>query len=68
MHLVVRFDSSAVAARAARTGVHLVSTRAYYTGEAPAHEFIVRFTGLSERGLARGGETPRGRDLAGASL
>jgi len=51
MHLVVRFDSSAVAARAARTGVHLVSTRAYYTGDAPPHEFIVRFTGLSERAL-----------------
>ena len=51
MHLVVRFDSSAVAARAARAGVHLVSTRPYYTGEAPPHEFIVRFTGLSERAL-----------------
>jgi DNA-binding transcriptional MocR family regulator len=51
MHLVVRFDSPAIAARAARTGVHLVSTRAYYHGEAPPHEFIVRFTGLSERGL-----------------
>ena len=51
MHLVVRFDSAAVAARAARGGVHLVSTRAYYAGDAPPHEFIVRFTGVSERGI-----------------
>ncbi len=51
MHLVVRFDSAAVEARAARAGVHLVSTRRYYAGAAPPHEFIVRFTGLSERGL-----------------
>jgi GntR family transcriptional regulator / MocR family aminotransferase len=51
MHLVVRFDSGAIAARAARAGVHLVSTRAYYAGDAPPHEFMVRFTGLSERGL-----------------
>jgi GntR family transcriptional regulator / MocR family aminotransferase len=51
MHLVVRFDSAAVAARAARSGVHLVSTRAYYAAAAPPHEFMVRFTGLSERGL-----------------
>jgi len=51
MHLVVRFDSAAVEARAARAGVHLVSTRGYYAGAAPPHEFMVRFTGLSERGL-----------------
>jgi len=51
MHLVVRFESAAIAARAARGGVHLVSTRAYYAANAPAHEFIVRFTGVSERGL-----------------
>jgi DNA-binding FadR family transcriptional regulator len=31
--------------------VHLVSTRAYYAGDAPPHEFIVRFTGVSERGI-----------------
>jgi GntR family transcriptional regulator/MocR family aminotransferase len=51
MHLVVRFDRPGVAARAARGGVHLVSTSVYYAGDAPAQEFIVRFTGLSERGL-----------------
>jgi GntR family transcriptional regulator/MocR family aminotransferase len=51
MHLVVRFDSPVVAARAARSGVHLVSTRVYYAGDAPPHDFIVRFTGLSERGI-----------------
>jgi GntR family transcriptional regulator/MocR family aminotransferase len=51
MHLVVRFESAGIAARAARAGVHLVSTRAYYAGEAPGHEFMVRFTGVSERGL-----------------
>ena len=51
MHLVVRFDSPGIATRAARSGVHLVSTRANYAGEAPGHEFIVRFTGVSERAL-----------------
>jgi GntR family transcriptional regulator/MocR family aminotransferase len=51
MHLVVRFDRPGVAARAVRSGVHLVSTAVYYAGEAPAQEFIVRFTGLSERGI-----------------
>jgi len=51
MHLVVRFDAAGVAARAARRGVHLVSTRRYYTGQAPPHEFIVRFTGVSERAI-----------------
>jgi GntR family transcriptional regulator/MocR family aminotransferase len=51
MHLVVRFESAGLATRAARSGVHLVSTRAYYAGEAPGNEFIVRFTGVSERGI-----------------
>ena len=51
MHLVVRFEVPGVAARAARAGVHLVSTRGYYTGEAPEQEFIVRFTGLGERAI-----------------
>jgi GntR family transcriptional regulator/MocR family aminotransferase len=51
MHLVVRFAVPGVAARAARHGVHLVSTAAYYARDAPAQEFIVRFTGLSERGI-----------------
>ena len=51
MHLVVRFESAGIATRAARAGVHLVSTRAYYAGDAPGHEFIVRFSGVSERAL-----------------
>jgi len=51
MHLVVRLDSPGIEARAARAGVHLVSTRAYYAGAAPPHEFIVRFTGLDERAI-----------------
>lgn len=51
MHVVVRFDSPAIAARAARAGVHLVSTGWYYMNDAPANEFIVRFTGVSERGI-----------------
>ena len=51
MHLVVRFDVPGVATRAARAGVHLVSTRSYYSGDAPAQEFIVRFTGLGERAI-----------------
>ena len=50
MHLVVRFDAP-MEARALGAGVHLVSTRVYYAGAAPPHEYVVRFTGLSERGL-----------------
>ncbi|HEV8395962.1 MAG TPA: PLP-dependent aminotransferase family protein [Vicinamibacterales bacterium] len=51
MHLVVRFDAAGIAAHAARRSVHLVSTRRYYAGHAPPHEFIVRFTGVSERAI-----------------
>jgi GntR family transcriptional regulator/MocR family aminotransferase len=49
MHMVVRFDSASVEARAARAGVHLVSTRDCYLGPAPAHEYILRFAGPGER-------------------
>ena len=60
MHLVVRFESAAIAPRAARAGVHLVSTRAYYAGEAPAAR-VHRALHRRERARApRGGETARG--------
>lgn len=52
LHVVVRFDGPDMAARAARRGVGLASTRACYAGAAPANEFILRFSGVSERGLA----------------
>ena len=51
LHVVVRFGDADMAARAARQGVGLMSTRACYAGPAPPNEFILRFSGLSERGL-----------------
>ena len=52
MHLVVRFDVPDIARRARRRGVALRTTRAYYAGDAPANEFILRFSDLGERVLA----------------
>jgi len=51
MHVVVRFDVPDMDGRAVRRGVELLSTREYYAGEPPANEFILRFSGLSERAL-----------------
>ena len=54
MHLVVRFTSGAVAARAARNHVHLASTRPYYVSGAPANEYIIRFSAVRERAIREG--------------
>jgi len=51
LHVVVRFDGPDMAARAARCGVGLVSTRSCYAEAAPANEFILRFSGVGERAL-----------------
>jgi GntR family transcriptional regulator/MocR family aminotransferase len=51
MHLVVRFKSSAVSARASRNNVHLASTHPYYVSGAPANEYIIRFSAVRERGI-----------------
>jgi GntR family transcriptional regulator / MocR family aminotransferase len=52
IHLVVRFDVPDIARRARRQGVALRTTRAYYAGDAPANEFILRFSDLGERALS----------------
>jgi GntR family transcriptional regulator/MocR family aminotransferase len=54
MHLVVRFKSSAVSARAGRNHVHLASTRPYYVSGAPANEYIIRFSAVRERAIREG--------------
>jgi GntR family transcriptional regulator / MocR family aminotransferase len=54
MHLVVRFTSSAVSARAGRNNVHLASTRPYYVSGAPANEYIIRFSAVRERAIREG--------------
>jgi GntR family transcriptional regulator/MocR family aminotransferase len=54
MHLVVRFEVPDIATRARRRGVALRDTRGYYAGEAPANEFILRFSDLGDRALSEG--------------
>jgi GntR family transcriptional regulator/MocR family aminotransferase len=54
MHLVVRFKSSTVSARAGRNHVHLASTRPYYVSGAPANEYIIRFSAVRERAIREG--------------
>jgi GntR family transcriptional regulator/MocR family aminotransferase len=54
MFVVVRFSSERVAARARRQGVRLNSTARYYLGEAPPHEYVLRFSGVGERTLREG--------------
>ena len=51
MHVVVRFDGPEIARRASRSGVRLLGTAEYYSGPAVPHEFILRFSGLSEKAL-----------------
>ncbi|HEX9004136.1 MAG TPA: PLP-dependent aminotransferase family protein [Blastocatellia bacterium] len=58
MHLMARlqtpFDDGEVAQRAAAAGVGLVSARLYYLGEAPTDEFVLGYSGLSERRIQEG--------------
>jgi GntR family transcriptional regulator/MocR family aminotransferase len=54
MHVVVRFKSAAVAARARRNGVHLARTSPYYVSDAPANEFIIRFSAVGEWSIREG--------------
>ena len=53
LHLVVRFDTGRVAEQARRHGVNLLGTAACYAdaSSAPAHEFLLRFSNVSERAL-----------------
>lgn len=58
MHLMARlqtpFDDQEVVRRAAAAGVGLVSARLYYLSEAPADEFVLGYSGLSERRIQEG--------------
>ena len=54
MFLMVRFASSRAAEQARRQGVNLTSTERFYLGPAPAHEYLLRFSGVGERTLREG--------------
>ena len=49
--LLVRFTSGRAAERARRQGVRLTSTARYYLGDAPPHEYLLRFSAIGERTL-----------------
>jgi GntR family transcriptional regulator/MocR family aminotransferase len=51
MHAHVRFDSPGIAVRAARNQVQLRDVGTYYQGRAPADEYLLGFSTLSERSL-----------------
>jgi GntR family transcriptional regulator / MocR family aminotransferase len=54
MHVVVRFASTGLAARASRNQVHLASTTPYYVSGAPGNEYIIRFSAVGERAIREG--------------
>ena len=54
MHVTVRFDDERIAQRAARNGVHLVTTDYCYLDRAAQSEFIFGFSGMTERALSEG--------------
>jgi GntR family transcriptional regulator/MocR family aminotransferase len=54
MYVLVRFMSAAIPSRAGKRGVVLASTGRYYLGGAPAHEYILRFSGITERAIREG--------------
>jgi GntR family transcriptional regulator/MocR family aminotransferase len=58
MHLMIRlrspWNSQEVVKRAAAAGVGLISARIYYLRKAPADEFVLGYTTLSERKIQEG--------------
>jgi GntR family transcriptional regulator / MocR family aminotransferase len=54
MHAYVRLDDSGVAARAERNKVQLRDTQSYFIGKAPANEYLLDFSMLTERGIREG--------------
>jgi GntR family transcriptional regulator/MocR family aminotransferase len=54
MHLATRFQDSAVAERASRNKVQIVSTRDYYLGRSRRDEFLFGFSALNERSIREG--------------
>jgi GntR family transcriptional regulator / MocR family aminotransferase len=54
MHAYVRFSDSDIAARAARNKVQLRDVQPYFLGRAPANEYLIGFSMLSESGIREG--------------
>ena len=54
MHLMARFDDKDIFARAERNRVQLVKASDYYLSAAPANEFMLGFSSLSERSIREG--------------
>jgi GntR family transcriptional regulator / MocR family aminotransferase len=54
MHAYVRFSDSNIAARAARNKVQLRDVEAYYLGKAPANDYLLGFSMLSEGSIREG--------------
>ena len=54
MHAYVRFTDSAVAARAERNRVQLREVAPYFLGKAPANEYLLGFSMLTERSIREG--------------
>jgi GntR family transcriptional regulator/MocR family aminotransferase len=54
MHLLVRFATAGIAARAKRQGVRLLSADAYYSSGRSPNEFIFGFSAIGERTLIEG--------------
>jgi GntR family transcriptional regulator/MocR family aminotransferase len=54
MHAYVRLDDAGVADRAERNKVQLRDARSYFIGKAPANEYLLDFSMLTERGIREG--------------
>ena len=54
MNLMVRFDDSSIAERAAANKVELVNTAPYYFAKAPRGEYLLGFSQLGERTIREG--------------
>jgi DNA-binding transcriptional MocR family regulator len=50
-HVLVRFASNAIPARAKARGVMMASTGRFYEAGAPAHEYILRISAIGERAI-----------------
>jgi len=54
IHLLVRFASQSIGARAQRNRVHLASAERYYASGRAPREFIMGFSAISERAIREG--------------
>ena len=54
IHLLVRFASGSIGARAQRNRVHLASAERYYASGRAPREFIMGFSAISERAIREG--------------